>query len=293
MKARIVLIAFAVIALFSSADMLEGRKSCDRCDRFIFGLFNKGFCRECGGVVNWHPEVVQPLDADTLYFSNENNLRGWLVQNNLASKYPIKTPKYSFLCDNSYDTNIYPSQLNDDYLNESRFVGLPNVSLIDHIRTRKMKNVFIPGAIELAQELNEAHANGTNITILDQYGSVAYSGTPEGALPLLYKNVPDSWPLSTSFDFCNVWEYYTNPETGQVVCFKDVYNWWNIDGEQIFNVNQKIYQVFGLNSGVVHLPIDAVHMPTGLNYGFDLKYVGHDIADVRMEGVEDVFPYRN
>jgi hypothetical protein len=69
-------------------------------------------------------------------------------------------------------------------------------------------------------------------------------------------------------NLCGVNLYLTNPESGQVVVFHDIFNWMNNKQKQIFNTNREIYNLWGFSSGVKELPVKLIHVPTGNDFSF-------------------------
>lgn len=185
---------------------------------------------------------IQPLNADTLVFYNETEFRDFLKHYKIAD-YEIIAPKYTFDCSVVPDSRLYPAQGrgNDDALNQDKFNGLPNMSIRDHIGTRKMIVVFIPSL-----------------------------------------NDPDA-------DFCNVTEWYTNPLTGQVAEFHNVYTWWDYRGEQMFNVNLKLWLLWGFDEKVYSFVIDGVHEATGYDYTFTDLFPEHETMELAFQRMREYY----
>ena len=191
---------------------------------------------------------VQPLNADTLFFSNETGFRDFLFHYGLSKKYTIAPPKYSNNCSVIPTPSIYPSQLQDDYLNESRFTSKPFICLYDHIITRKHIVVFFP----------------TYYT--------ANPGAPQ------------------NLNFCDVNEYIHHPQTGQVVCFKNTFNWFDENGENIFNLNKKLWLLWGYNNTNVTFPnATRIHIPTGVDYTFKAYFPAHSDISLTFNAIADTY----
>lgn len=194
-------------------------------------------------------QAIQKKDADTLFFKNETEFRDFLHYHGMAKKYEIVPPKYTNNCAVIPAASIYPSQQQDDYLNEDRFIGMPFISLFDHITTRKHIVVFFP---------------------------TYYSANPSAPQNL---------------NFCGVNEYVTNPQTGQVVCFINTFNWFDERGENLFNMNKKLWLLWGFNNATVTLGITKVHTPTGTDYTFKTYLPAHNDLTLTFAGIADKYGY--
>jgi hypothetical protein len=72
----------------------------------------------------------------------------------------------------------------------------------------------------------------------------------------------------TTITTCDVQLTLTNPVTGQVVVFDDIYNWIDENGRNIFNMNKKMYFLWGFDSGNVDFPAEMLQLPTGIDFTF-------------------------
>ncbi|MBK7740090.1 MAG: hypothetical protein IPI42_05885 [Saprospiraceae bacterium] len=100
--------------------------------------------------------------------------------------------------------------------------------------------------------------------------------------PTYYENNPGTTKV---LNFCDVNEYITNLATGQVVCFKDVFNWYDENGENIFNANKKVWLLWSYNDAVVKFGIEIVHVPTGVDYTFKEYYPAHNELDLTLSDI--------
>lgn len=70
-------------------------------------------------------------------------------------------------------------------------------------------------------------------------------------------------------DLCGVKIIVTNPHTGQVAVFYDVFNWIDRSGKQIFNMNKELHALWGFSGTKEKLPVKLYHVPTGTDYSFN------------------------
>lgn len=82
-------------------------------------------------------------------------------------------------------------------------------------------------------------------------------------------------------ELCNVTLTLQHPATKQVVVFYDIFNWMNNEGEQIFNTNREVHNLWGISGAVVVFPVKLYHSPSGSDYTF-----GHTELKLRMNGFE-------
>ncbi|MFN0276249.1 MAG: MopE-related protein [Chitinophagales bacterium] len=101
--------------------------------------------------------IIQDIDADTLRFDNEIEFRDFLRHYGLKN-YTVLPPQIINDCTYNPPVSIYPVQVNDDFLNEWRFEGLPFILIFDHIATRKVFNLFLP-------RLNDPNVNVCNVNM--------------------------------------------------------------------------------------------------------------------------------
>lgn len=198
-------------------------------------------------------KIVQSIDADTLNFYSETQLRNFLRRNLLAD-YTVIPPTFvpyqdylSVVPGNFYYNVIDPEtgvavSSNQHYLYEELFAGKYYVSFKDHNHTWKLNNQMIP----------------------------VYC--PEG-------------------DMKNVTEWITNPYTGQVVAFHDVYNWSDRNGQNIYNLNLKLWLLWDFAPGVVSFHIDAIHEGTGCDYTFVEFFPGHESMELNFHFMEETYGY--
>lgn len=199
------------------------------------------------GVTTSELKAIQPLDADTLVFKNERQLRSFLYYHNLSTWYPILartfTPYqdyYTVVPSNGYYNVGVES--NQHYLNEPLFAGKYYVSFKDHSHTWKL-----------------------NDKMIDVY-------CPEG-------------------DMSFVTEWITNPYTGQVVEFQDIYNWSDRNGQNIFNENLKLWQLWEFEPEVVSFQIDAIHLASGCDYTFVDYFPGHESLELNFNFMSETYGY--
>ncbi|MBC8047020.1 MAG: hypothetical protein H7Y00_09515 [Fimbriimonadaceae bacterium] len=83
-------------------------------------------------------------------------------------------------------------------------------------------------------------------------------------------------------NLCGVQLILTNPNTGQVVVFNDIFNWVNNNGKQIFNVNRELKNLWNFSGGAVAFPVKLIHTPTGRDYTFghsELRLVFRELGE--------------
>ncbi len=90
-------------------------------------------------------------------------------------------------------------------------------------------------------------------------------------------------------NLCGVQLIVQNPITGQYVVFKDIFSWIDENGKPIFNLNKKLYYLWGFDSGAVALPIFLTHLPTGLSYNFPTKYSDHREVKLMFNRVSEAY----
>lgn len=78
-------------------------------------------------------------------------------------------------------------------------------------------------------------------------------------------------------NLCGVDLQLTNPETGQVVIFYDIFNWVNKNGKGIFNTNKEVYNIWKFDVPKMNLPVKMTHIPTGSDYAF-----GHEVIKLKF-----------
>lgn len=87
-------------------------------------------------------------------------------------------------------------------------------------------------------------------------------------------------------DLCSVRIWITNLSTGQVVMFDDVFNWLDENGKNIFNLNKKMYFLYGFNAGQRQFKSSQIQLTTGYDFTFpDLYPETHDIIRLRFDGI--------
>lgn len=177
-------------------------------------------------------DVIQPVDADTLHFTDEYQFRDFLVYHDLKH-YSIKPQVDFYDCTVNPGTTIYTDQHDDDFLHEERFIGKPLIFIVDHNGTRKIYHILIPSTGD------------------------------------------------TTLTTCDVQLTLTNPVTGQVVVFDDVYNWIDENGRNIFNMNKKMYFLWGFDSGNVDFPAEMLQLTTGVDFTFP-DYFPEDTGPIHL-----------
>lgn len=166
------------------------------------------------------PPDIQPIDADTLHFYNEQEFHDFLEYYELKH-YDILPPSVSFDCMFSDTFTYYSSPLGDQtYLAEDTYADQPFTVFADHFTTKKT-------VVNLMPSLDDPDAN-----------------------------------------LCNVNIYFKNPYTLQVAVFHDMYNWMDENGWNIFNMNKKVYFLWGFTSGSILFETDMIQDSTGYDFSF-------------------------
>ncbi|MBC8172827.1 MAG: hypothetical protein H7X71_02880, partial [Chitinophagales bacterium] len=155
---------------------------------------------------------IQPLDADTLWFT-DITFPEFLVYHGLHKPFdPITKEKSDCIPD---DYHLYPDQQGDQYLHEELFRGLNNVVLFSHITTRKMILTF------------------------------------------------------KVKDFCDIRLIITNPVTGQVAVFDDIYRWREAD-QDMYNLNKNLCWLWGFDGPItIDFPLKQIRSTTGEDLSMD------------------------
>lgn len=92
----------------------------------------------------------------------------------------------------------------------------------------------------------------------------------------------------------NVDMYITNPYSTQTIVFKNVLRWSDRNGENIFNVNLKIWLVWGNDlptTGTVSFIIKLIDKETECDISYRDYVPGHETAELRMGQMEDTYWY--
>ena len=101
---------------------------------------------------------IQPLDADTLIFHNEIELRDWLRFYGKAD-YDVHAPLFGeYPCSPLPDLRTYPQPSNDDYMHPERRTGLPYGVIFDHDVRKKYSTILVPS-------LNDSRADFCNVVL--------------------------------------------------------------------------------------------------------------------------------
>ncbi|MFN0274613.1 MAG: MopE-related protein [Chitinophagales bacterium] len=85
----------------------------------------------------------------------------------------------------------------------------------------------------------------------------------------------------TTITTCDVDLLTMNPATGQVAWFKDIYNWIDENGRNIFSLNKKIYFLWGYSSENHDFPTDMIQTTTGIDFTFP-DYFPEDSAAISL-----------
>jgi hypothetical protein len=100
----------------------------------------------------------------------------------------------------------------------------------------------------------------------------------------------------TTITTCDVDLYTTNPVTGQVAGFKDIYNWIDENGKNIFNMNKKIYFLWGFTDDNRDFPTDMIQTTTGIDFTFpnyfpeDAEAITLIFKDIEMYNQNRYYP---
>lgn len=199
----------------------------------------------------FNAKVVQTIDADTLNFYNERQFRNFLRKYLLADYAVIPT---TFIPNQAY-LSVVP---NNGYYN-----------VIDP----ETGNFLPSGEHYLREELFA------------------------GKYYVSFKDHNHTWKLFTVMidsycpegDMNNVTEWITNPYTGQVVAFHNVYNWSDRNGQNIYNLNLKLWLLWDLPEEVVSFEIDATHAASGCDYTFVDAFPGHETMELRFMDMNSTY----
>jgi hypothetical protein len=90
-------------------------------------------------------------------------------------------------------------------------------------------------------------------------------------------------------NLCGVNEYITNPQTGQVVCFYDSFNWRDENGENIFNTNKKLWLLWGFHTGNVTFGVARIQTSTGIDFTFKDNFPEHKSLTVSFDSIAETY----
>ena len=77
-----------------------------------------------------------------------------------------------------------------------------------------------------------------------------------------------------------------SPFFGQILLFKDIYNWTDVNNNPLFNLNYEIYKYWGYSSTKETFPIRSKRSTTGEDMSF-----GHDSMTITQMGIDTVGYY--
>lgn len=110
-------------------------------------------------------------------------------------------------------------------------------------------------------------------------------------LNIFFPTYYDHYGYTDTLTFCDVRDCITHPITGQVVCFENTFNWKDENGQNIFNINKKLWLLWGFNFGVVSFDISRIHLPTGIDYTFVDFFPAHTEVKLNFNGMDEVYGY--
>ncbi len=269
-----------MVISFTAAEAQTVRKTfnpdkCYKCESGVFyKLFHIRYCQKCDQVTPPEPpETVQALDADTLFFHNETELRDWCTYHGLGS-WTVQPPKFNYY---EQMSDVVPYVWGKGCTMRQE-LGLGNDSMF-----------FIPDAnyYMVPEGCRGTSCIADNMQFLHEE---MYSGKKYVSFRDHSHLQKEQREMSKCFcsegDLFNVRETVKNPFTGQVVVFYDIYRWSDRNGENIWNENLKLYTVWPelANYRTVEFELDTYDPETECDYTFREYFPGHETMTLYFQG---------
>lgn len=274
---------------------------CSRCESsWWFRLFNKNLCKtlcvesveivmdtvitpiwgeDCDTVpVDTIPDVgIQPIDADTLHFYNETQLRDWCAAYGMGY-WEVQPPKFN-----------YSTQIQDVVPYKSQKGCTLRASIGGTDSTFMAPDAtywFKPDGCQ-GEGWGAGQCIPNNMHFLHEslYYGLEYCSMRDHLH--LAKHEREMRPcFCDEGDLFGVIEYVTNPFTGQVVAFHDIYRWSNRYGYNLWNENLALYMVWPelAEYNTVEFQLDTYHPATGCDYTFREYFPGHATMTLYFKG---------
>lgn len=274
---------------------------CEKCEHMWFYMFNRKYCnRICpsSGVIlvtvsfDTTYQVIedcdtipppsggiQPIDADTLHFHNETELRDWNRYHGLGD-WEVLPP--SFVAGTPLN-QLVPYTLQKGCKDRPEDLGGDTTLLAPDPTYWHLP--------EGCNNRNPGWGPGQCIptpahwTVEELYFPLGANTTRDHHHYAKHERemrpcyCPDA-------DLNGVNESITNPFTGQTVMFYDIYNWSNLFGYRYYNLNKLLYQVWPdmSNHKNVTFSLNTVHQETGCDFTFREWFPGHNSMTLSFQG---------
>lgn len=284
---QLLIYALLLVSIAASAQTRKefNPKHCDKCDTgtFLFKLFHLRYCALCTAEQEQEPDV-QALDADTLHFYNEEDIRDWCQAHGLGT-WTVEAPRFN---KTTTIQEAVPYKLQTGCTLREAIGGTDSTFMAPD-----PAYWFKPDGCIQEDEWRDGTAdpaycipNNQHWINEELYYGLAYCSMRDHLH--IAKHEREMRPcFCDGGDLFGVVEYVTNPFTGQVAVFHDIYRWSNRHGWNMWNENLALYMVWPelANYTTVTFDLNTVHEAPDCDYTFRSYFPGHATMTLYFAGM--------